>query len=213
MATALRDDGMRDDGRASGDPRQLDTPTTSERPPGWWGMVGLIMTEASLFTFLLFSYYYLGSLSPQWPPVARPELTLSGPNTMILLASSGTMWWGEAGIRRGSRGRLISGLVLTFILGAVFLSIQMIEYHKTKFLPQSHAYGSVFYTITGFHGAHVAIGLLMVLFVLARALCGHFTPARHLAIKNAAMYWHFVDIVWLFVFITIYITPRFWWHQ
>ncbi|MEO7039258.1 MAG: cytochrome c oxidase subunit 3 [Candidatus Elarobacter sp.] len=134
----------------------------------------------------------MGAYSPQWPPVSKPELTLSAPNTLILLASSATLWWGERGIRKGSRGSLVAGIVMTFVLGAVFLSIQIVEYHRTKFLPQSHAYGSMFYTITGFHSAHVAIGLLMLLFVLARSVLGHFTPRRHLAVKNVSMYWHFV---------------------
>ncbi len=207
MATVLRDDGTGSGPQPRKDERELRTPWTSERPPGWWGMAGLIATEAALFTFLLFSYFYVGSYSPQWPPVSKPELTLSAPNTLILLASSATLWWGERGIRKGNRSSLIAGIVMTFVLGAVFLSIQMVEYHKTKFLPQSHAYGSMFYTITGFHSAHVAIGLLMLLFVLTRSLLGHFTPRRHLAIKNVSMYWHFVDIVWIVIFTLVYLIP------
>jgi heme/copper-type cytochrome/quinol oxidase subunit 3 len=182
------------------------------RAPGWWGMILLIITEASLFAYLLFSYFYLGSMQAAWPlpPHGDPDLTLALPNTVILLASSGTMWWGERGIERGTQGRLRLGMLLTLILGVVFLVIQGIEYSHQRFTPATDAYGSLFFTITGFHGAHVAVGLLMNVVVQIWAWRGHFTADRHLAVSAAALYWHFVDVVWLFVFASLYITPRLW---
>lgn len=177
---------------------------------GRWGMILLIATEATLFAYLLFSYFYLGSMSSTWPPHGMPDLKLSIPNTIILLVSSGTMWWADSGIRKGNQGRLRLGLLITLVLGIVFLAIQMVEYSHKTFTPATDAYGSLFFTITGFHGAHVAVGLLMNIVVQVRAWLGHFTAERHLAVSNTALYWHFVDIVWLFVFASLYITPRLW---
>lgn len=179
------------------------------RNPGWWAMVLIIVTEAMLFAYLLFAYFYLGSMAnTPWPPGGPPALKLVVPNTIILLASSGTMWWGESGIRAGSQVRLRLGLLITLILGVVFLAIQGIEYSRKDFTLQSNAYGSLFFTITGFHGAHVFVGLLFNIVVQLRAWLGHFTAERHLAVTNAAMYWHFVDAVWLVVFVSLYLAPH-----
>jgi len=179
------------------------------RNPGWWVMVLIICTEAMLFAYLLFYYFYLGSMAnTPWPPGGPPDLKLALPNTIILLLSSATMWWGETGIRSGSQMRLRMGMLITLILGIIFLVIQGIEYSKKDFALQSNAYGSLFFTITGFHGAHVFVGLLFNLVVQIRAWLGHFTMERHLAVTNAAMYWHFVDAVWLVVFTSLYLVPR-----
>ena len=180
------------------------------RAPGFWGMMLLIATEASLFAYLLFSYFYLGSMATgPWPPDGPPSLKLVVPNTVILLVSSGTMYWAERGIKRGDPARLRIGLVVTLLLGIVFLVIQGIEYSKKHFTPMSHAYGSLFFTITGFHGAHVAVGLLMIAVITARAFLGHFREGRHEAVTNVSWYWHFVDAVWLCVFTSLYLSPYF----
>ncbi len=202
MATAVPTDALH--------PERLPIDATGHRALGWWGIVLLICTESALFAYLLFSYFYLGSVSSSaWPPGGPPDLKLVLPNTAILLASSGTMWWAERGLRRGEMGRLRLGLLLTIVLGIVFLSIQGVEYSKLPFKLESGAYGSLFYTITGFHGAHVFVGIVVITVVLVRALLGHFTAERHLAVTNASWYWHFVDVVWLFVLTSLYFTPRF----
>lgn len=100
------------------------------------------------------------------------------------------------------------GLLVTLVLGVVFLRIQLHEYQRNHFTPQTDAYGSLFYTITGFHGAHVAVGLLMIAVIQIRAWLGHFGVRRHEAVSNVALYWHFVDIVWLAVFTSLYLSPR-----
>ena len=192
--------------------RPYDLPISPQdrRAPGRMGMMLLIATEASFFVYLLFSYFYLASMARgAWPPDGNnPALRLSLPNTIILTVSSGTMWWAEAGIRKGQQARLRIGLLVTLILGMLFLAIQGLEYSNQSFTPATDAYGSLFFTITGFHGAHVAAGLLMNIFVQARAWAGHFTATRHLALSNVALYWHFVDVVWIVVFLSLYITPR-----
>lgn len=182
----------------------------TRRNPGWWVMALVIATEAMLFAYLLFAYFYLGSMTVgEFPTGGPPDLKLSLPNTIILLVSSGTMYWAERGIRAGSQFRLRLGMAMTFVLGVIFLVIQAIEYSHKSFAPQTNAYGGLFFTITGFHGAHVLIGLLMNVVVQIWAWRGWFGVDRHLAVTNAAMYWHFVDAVWLVVFFSLYITPRF----
>jgi heme/copper-type cytochrome/quinol oxidase subunit 3 len=190
-------------------PYALPVNPATRRNPGWWAMLLIVITEGMLFMYLLFAYFYLGSMSnAPWPPSGPPDLKLVAPNTIILLVSSGTMWWAESGIRAGSQLRLRLGLVITLLLGALFLVIQGIEYSKKDFALQSNAYGSLFFTITGFHGAHVFVGLLFNIVVQIRAWLGHFTVERHLAVSNAAIYWHFVDAVWLVVFASLYLAPH-----
>lgn len=176
---------------------------------GWWGMVFLVVNEASFFIYLLVSYFYIGSMSRgPWPPGGPPELTLALPNTIILLASSGALWLAERTLRRGATGRFRLGLFVTFLLGVAFIVIQGIEYSHKHLTPQSNAYGSLFFTVTGFHGAHVCVGLLMLLFIQLRAWLGHFDAERHDAVINVSLYWHFVDAVWLAVFTSLYVTPH-----
>jgi heme/copper-type cytochrome/quinol oxidase subunit 3 len=187
---------------------QLDRPKA--RSTGFWGMALLIVTEASLFAYLLFSYFYLGSMATgPWPPNGPPSLKLALPNTLVLLLSSATIYWAESGIRKGASGRLRAGLLATLALGVVFLAIQGVEYHNQSITPTTHAYGSLFFTITGFHGAHVAAGLVMIAVVAMRAFLGHFRAGRHEAVTNISWYWHFVDVVWLTVFTCLYLIPHF----
>lgn len=176
--------------------------------PGRWGMWLVVATEAAFFAYLLFSYFYLASSSRAWPPSGAPDLTLAGPNTVILLVSSATLWWGERGIRQGHQARLRIGLLLTLLLGAAFLVIQGVEYSHKSFTPETNAYGSAFFTITGFHGLHVFVGLLMNVVVQIWAWGGHFSAERHMAVSNASLYWHFVDAVWIAVFTSLYLVPH-----
>ena len=191
-------------------PYELPVNPARRSNPGWWVMVLVIITEAMLFVYLLFSYAYLGSMTgAPFPTGGPPKLNLVAPNTAILLISSGTMYWAERGIRVGNQTRLRIGMLITLVLGIIFLVIQGIEYSHKQFALQTDAYSGLFFTITGLHGMHVFVGLLMNIVVQIWAWRGWFTAERHLAVTNAAMYWHFVDAVWLVVFFTLYITPRF----
>lgn len=175
---------------------------------GRWAMRLLIVTEASFFAYLLFSYFYLGSMASTWPPDGPPSLRIAGPDTVILLSSSATLWWAERAIKRGALSQLRAGLFITFVLGAVFLGLQAVEWSQKSFTPQTSAYGSLYFTVTGFHGAHVAAGLLMNLVVQFWAWRGFFSAERHELVSNAALYWHFVDAVWIAVFTSLYLIPR-----
>jgi cytochrome c oxidase subunit 3 len=177
------------------------------RDLSWWGMALFIATEAALFVYLIASYFYVGSSAPTWPPLT-PGIQITGINTILLILSSGSAIVANRSVKRGRTGALQAWLVVTIVLGAIFLTLQMHEYRTLAFHAQTDAYGSFFYLITGLHGAHVAGGLIMLLYVLVRAFAGHFDAVRHSAVRNAILYWHFVDVVWLFVFTTLYLLPR-----
>ncbi len=182
---------------------------------GWWGMVSLIATEATLFAGLVASYFYLRFKSgPVWPPdgIPKPELSLPLIMTVILWASSIPVHMADRGIREGNQRRLKVGLALGFLLGAIFLGITWgIEWPEKlhEFTPRTNSYGSLFFTMTGFHGAHVLVGLIFSAWTQVRAWAGGYDEERHVTVQNFAMYWHFVDAVWALVLATIYLTPHF----
>jgi heme/copper-type cytochrome/quinol oxidase subunit 3 len=182
----------------------------TERRRGEIGMWSFIATEAMLFGLLFFAYFYLASGQSQWPPREDPPYALALVLLVLLLVSSGTAQWAKSGIERGNRTRLVAGLALTLLLSAAFIVVQAFEYrsHWRTLRPSDSAYGSIFYTITSFHFAHVLIGVLLLLFTLARALAGHFDAQRHLAVRNTVAYWHFVDLVWIFVVAILYLSPH-----
>jgi cytochrome c oxidase subunit III len=181
-------------------------------PTGWWGMVMLITTEATLFSLFFFTYFFLRAQSPEWPPagIEPPELGLIWLMTGLLLFSSAPMHLADRAIRKGRTGSLRVGLALTFALGASFLGLQGVEYASAidEFVPQTNAYGSLFFTITGFHGLHVFVGLSMNLVIQVRSWRGHFDAERHLPVQLTAMYWHFVDAVWVVILFALYLSPH-----
>lgn len=129
-------------------------------------------------------------------------------NTLILLSSGATVTWAHWGLKRDNRKQLILGLAITVALGFTFVGLQAYEYghaitHMNMTLG-SGIYGSVFYMLTGFHGFHVTMGSIMLLVILFRSMAGHFTPKHHFAFEGVAWYWHFVDVVWLGLFIFVY---------
>lgn len=132
---------------------------------------------------------------------------MAGPNTLILLASSGVAWFGERGTRRGNRTEQLIGLAGTFVMGAIFLTIQYFEWQNKTYSITSSSYGSLFYTVTGFHGAHVIVGLLILAALVIWSWLGYFGRANSTPVSVGVLYWHFVDAVWLFVLFTFYITP------
>ena len=186
--------------------------SSGRRGVGWWGLLCVIATESALFAYLLFSYYYFAvQLGDAWLPGKPPDMKLALPDTLILLCSSATVWWAERGVRRGGpTGRSRLALALSILLGMVFIAIQLLEWRAKPFSITSGPYGSLYFTITGFHMAHVAAGLVLLLLVLWWSALGYFDQRRHVPVLVAAAYWHFVDAVWLVVFFTFYVTPRLW---
>jgi heme/copper-type cytochrome/quinol oxidase subunit 3 len=181
------------------------------RAVGWWAMWFLVFTEASLFAYLLFSYYYFASQAQtigDFPPGGPPSITLAAPDTVILLLSSVAVSWGQFNIKHSHNRRLLFGLGLGAILGIIFLVVQYFEWSEKTFNISSHAYGSLYFTITGFHMAHVFVGVLILIWLFIWSWRGYFNRVRYAHIHIGALYWHFVDVVWLFIFFTFYITPR-----
>jgi cytochrome c oxidase subunit 3 len=129
-------------------------------------------------------------------------------NTLILLASGVTITWAHWGLMRGRRRVLVAGLSLTIALGATFLVLQGSEYFnaytRDGLTLNAGVYGSTFFILTGFHGIHVSVGTIMLLVILGRSIAGHFTPASHFAFQGVTWYWHFVDVVWLLLFVFVY---------
>jgi heme/copper-type cytochrome/quinol oxidase subunit 3 len=175
---------------------------------GWWAMLGVIATESALFGYLLFSYFYIAAQphTGVFPP-ELPRLTLALPNTIILLLSSVTVWLCERAARDGKENTELLGISATLALGIIFVIVQMFEWKNKMSSLHSSVYGSLYFTTTGFHMAHVAIGLLMLVAVLVWRLRGYFGPHRHAYVSIAAIYWHFIDAVWLCVFFTYYLVP------
>lgn len=156
-----------------------------------------------------------------WPLLINPDQTLfEGPlgtigawglpavNTLILLCSGGTITWAHHALVKGNRSQLVIGMAFTVALGILFLICQAYEYHEAythlKLTLASGIYGTLFFTLTGFHGLHVTIGTIMLFIILLRCMKGHFTAENHFAFEATAWYWHFVDVVWLFLFIVVY---------
>lgn len=180
------------------------------RPFAWYGMVFFLASEAVFFANLIASYLYLRVLhGGGWPPtldhMKRPEILIPAINTAILLSSSIVMHFAVQGIKNGNKRQLTWLLALTALMGSVFLGGQAYEYLHNGFGPWDGLFGSVFYTLTGFHGAHVTFGVLFMLVVLFRAARGDYSKSHHFSVTAIEMYWHFVDVVWILLFTVLYL--------
>ena len=164
--------------------------------------------DASLFPGEAVQYARTELTGGQWPPKGIEVLDpwhLPLLNTVILLTSGTTVTWAHHALLHDNREGLKWGLVLTIVLGLIFTSIQAYEYAHASFSFSGNIYGATFFMATGFHGAHVIIGTIFLIVCLARAMAGHFTPRQHFGFEAAAWYWHFVDVVWLFLFTFVYV--------
>lgn len=188
--------------------KPLPVGSAGDRSGGWWGVMALIATEGSLFVYLLFTYFYLASQTEQhWPPEGLPGLRVSGINTLLLLSSSGFVWASERCLRNRQPRWSLASMGIASILGAAFVLIQLNEWQKKPYDMNSHLYGSLYFTITGFHLLHVAVGLAILMLLLVWIALGYFDHRRYAAVTIGGLYWHFVDVVWLFVFSTLYLLP------
>ncbi len=173
------------------------------------GMLLFIISEVMVFGAFFTAYFFIRVVNEggTWFPVDEHELPklIAGVNTAILISSSFTMHWAQEGIKHGNRFALRAGMLTTFLLGSTFLFIQINEYVHLGFSPQDHAYGTVFYGLTGLHGAHVFIGLTLLAMVTVRSFRGHFTPEQHRGVEVPGIYWHFVDVMWIIVYTSVYI--------
>ncbi len=174
------------------------------------GILLFIVSEVMLFGAFFAAYFFLRVVvdPPSWPPPGMHlPVGIAGVNTAILVSSSFTVHYALEGIRRNNRRAMKLGLIATWLLGATFLFIQLNEYVHLGFSIRDGSFGTIFYSLTGLHGAHVFVGLLLLSFANIRAWRGHFGPAAedHLGVEVAGIYWHFVDVMWIIVFTTVYI--------
>ena len=179
-----------------------------------WGIILFIVSEV-LFFFSFFWAFFHRRLTPSieldgtWPPAGiQPFNPFQIPllNTAILLASGATVTWAHHAILESNLSQSLQSLALTVGLGVYFSALQALEYYEAPFSIADSAYGTTFFVATGFHGLHVLIGSTFLLVCLYRLYSGHFSRRHHFGFEAAAWYWHFVDVVWLFLYISIY-----WW--
>jgi cytochrome c oxidase subunit 3 len=169
------------------------------------GVVVWLASELMFFSGLFGAYFTLRSVNEVWPPEgAELPTARTAVATAILIASSGTMHMAIVASRREDRRGAITWLAITAVLGALFLSNQLLEYAEAPFAIDDHAYGSIFYVMTGFHGLHV-IGGLVFIGAVAIAIAGLSRAPVHQTVEVCGYYWHFVDVVWVAMFSTIYI--------
>ncbi len=186
------------------------------------GMLLFITSEIMFFAGLFAAYFSARAAAPQWPPYipdsVPPEqfhlaiLPFVGPATVLLILSSFTCQFAVWAIRRGDRTAFIRNLSVTFAIGIVFLVMQLTDYwmlgHEDPPITLSTGtFGTTYFTLTGFHGAHVFGGVIMLGVVLYRGLVGQFSAKHHDAVEAASLYWHFVDVVWILLFSLLYLLP------
>lgn len=185
----------------------------SGRPIAWWGVCFLVVTEGMLFGLLLFVYFYLWSIAETWPPagVEDPELLKSGVRSVLLFATSGTVWLAERAFEGRRRPSAAVWLAVTIVLAGVFLAghVEELFVLVEEFTWRDHAYGSIYYTIVNFHAAHLLAGLLLLGFVTVRLGRGAYAEGEVTQLRTASLYWHFVDVIWAVVYTSLYLAPRF----
>ena len=171
------------------------------------GMYLFIISEVMLFGAFFTAYFFIRVVNGDPWPAHGDEIpkVIAGVNTAILFSSSFTMHWALEGARNENRRALRVGMLTTFLLGLTFLCVQINEYVHLGFAPHDSAQGTIFYCLTGLHGAHVFVGLNLLLFATIRTFRGHFSAKAHRGIEVPGIYWHFVDVMWLFVYTTVYL--------
>jgi heme/copper-type cytochrome/quinol oxidase subunit 3 len=195
------------------DPRAVAAEQPSGRRTAWWGLALFVVTEAAFFASFLAAYFYVNfKTGGDWPPegIEVPKLARPSVMTGLLVSSSLTTFLADRAIEKGRRLKTWVYLACTVLLAVGFLGLQYTEYAEKlkEFTPSTNAYGSFFYTITGFHGLHVVIGVLMLSVLVVATLRGQITGSHHIRVRIVGIYWHFVDVVWLAVFSSLYLSPH-----
>ena len=185
-------------------------PAQLETERGSYGMMLTILTECFLFISLFASYFMLGSNKERWRIEEPPKLHYALPMLVVLLVSSVVLHWGERQVKKASYGSARLALGLTILVGLGFLALSALDYreHWQTLTPYSDSYGSIFYTIVSFHAAHVIVGLLILAYVLVLPRYAPAAESPYRPYHVAAMYWHFVDVVWIFVVAILYVGPH-----
>jgi len=205
-STATLDKTLRD--RFGPDARRLPVGTVGGyRSSGWFGMLFLILTEASIFGYLVFGYFYTAAFATgAWPPQGPPRLAYALPNLLLALVSAATMGWAERSLHRGRLTPVALGLALTLVIGLAFAGLQLLDWRAQAGLVPG-AYASLYFTITGIHFAHLLVGLCVLGALLAWTLRGYISPTRAAPVLIGAAYWYFVVAAEIAVFATLSLSP------
>jgi cytochrome c oxidase subunit III len=173
-----------------------------------FGLILFLIAESMIFAGLFIAYLTFRAVAPVWPPEGTPELELllPGINTLILISSSFVIHRADTDIKQNNVKGLRTWFAATAVMGIIFLAGQLYEYNHLEFGLKSNLFASTFYVLTGFHGLHVLCGILLILAVLFRSLkAGHYSQENHFGVEAAELYWHFVDVVWIVLFLLLYI--------
>jgi cytochrome c oxidase subunit 3 len=179
---------------------------SSRIKPEVLGMYLFIASEIMLFGSFFTAYFFVRVVNgTPWPGTFHLPVFVAAINTSILMTSSATMHWATVSIKKGNVWGMRAGLVLTFLMGLSFLISQIYEYLRAGFNTSDGAFPTIFFTLTGLHGCHVFVGLTILLFMTIRAFRGHFSADHHHGVEIGGIYWHFVDLMWIVVFATVYL--------
>ncbi|MBV8259276.1 MAG: heme-copper oxidase subunit III [Actinobacteria bacterium] len=180
---------------------------SSRISPGVLGMFLFIASEIMLFGSFFTAYFFVRVVNgTPWPtPPYHIPVQVATVNTFILMTSSATIHWATTAIKKGNTWGLRAGLLLTFLMGLSFLITQIFEYLRAGFNTSDGAFPTIFFCLTGLHGCHVFVGLSILLFMTIRAFRGHFSAEHHHGVEIGGIYWHFVDVMWIIVYMTVYI--------
>lgn len=191
-------------------PGGLPTYAGGSKALGWWGILLLVLIELAVFSTLIVTYFYLYSGASVWPPegIDPPKLTLPAINAVVLFTSFVPAYMADRAIRRGDVNGLRIGYAIGSALLVLFLVLKYIEYSGYDYFWDTNAYGSIVWTITGFHSGHVMVILLKTIVLSVLAWKGFFNQKRYSAIQGNTLYWFFLAAIWVPLFATLYIFPR-----
>ena len=192
------------------DVSHLPTVAFGSRDPLWWGGIGLLIIETIFLAIGLVCYFYLRALTPTWPPppTARPDLLIPTVNTLLLLVSVVPMWWVDRAARRLEQRTVRLGLVLCVILGLAFSGLRVCEFHALHTRWDSHAYGSVVWTLLGLHTFDWLAELVEIMVMMGQAFIGPMTQYRFLDVSDSVPFWYFIVAIWLPIYAVLYVVPR-----
>jgi cytochrome c oxidase subunit III len=192
------------------DVRKLPAHPTGINAPEWWGIVGLVVIEAIVFTGAMASYFHLKVVNDAWPPafIGKPELLLPSLNTLILLLSTVPVYLGVRHMKRGSGRTALIGMPIAMVMLVVFLGLKIYEYAGHDWGVASHAYGSAVMLMTGLHMAHVGAVILKTAVIIVYLRTGRIEPRRMVPLEANAVYYYFVAGIWVPLYATIYLAPH-----
>ncbi len=183
------------------------------RSLGWWGMMFFVVSESTVFFYLCFSYYYFNvqrEYTP-WPPYGWPSFIYSVPETALLFLGNAAMWFADRRVGGKTAWLAPMALFIAALFGAGFIGLGLADWQGKPYTLASTPYSSLYLIITGLHMAHVMVGVIMALVVLAWVLLGYFGPIRHVPVSVTLLYWYFLSGTWFMVFWTLYLTPHMGW--